>query len=436
MLPKETPEATVSLYLEVISAKHLDKVRAKTYAPTKIHEYERFSQDEPLCALKKYFFKDVYGHDHVKDAIILQQFSGGTSSKTKRDNIHLLLAGDPAAGKSKMLKNVYQKVSGVYTTGIGTSAVGLTATVYREADGRWSIDGGALVLANGRTVFVDELDKMNLNQTSGLLEAMEQQTVSISKASISMVLPTKFNLLAAANPRFSNVFKDDEPPYLQLKLPAPLLSRFDLIFVLRNTQKDSFSDRQLLTNIMNEEESNDVLGVDLNEYLGYARSFNPTLLPEIKEHLVNIFTENKEKAAKREIPLSVRQLEGLIRLVKARARMYLRSTVTLADVEFCKNLFEKSVAELCGYTKDGSLRVIDTSLLLSCGLSQKDQKVADAIVLVLKEQKQPTSEHGLLLKVLELAPTATKKDFLKAVNILIQEGLIYKPDGLKYRLSS
>jgi len=196
----------------------------------------------------------IYGHEDVKLAIALQLF-GGVPKKLPdgteiRGDIHILLVGDPGVAKSQLLRYVHRIAPrSVYTTGKGTTTAGLTATAVRdEVDGRWTLEAGALVLADKGIALVDEIDKMRKEDTSALHEALEQQTISVAKAGINAILRARCALLGAANPKYGR-FERFTPIPEQIEMSPTLLSRFDLIFVMKD-EPDEEKDKRLVDHIL------------------------------------------------------------------------------------------------------------------------------------------------------------------------------------------
>jgi len=188
--------------------------------------------------VKRSIAPSIYGYDEVKEALALQLFSGvskGLPDGTRiRGDIHILLVGDPGIAKSQLLRYI-SKLSprGIYTSGKSSTSAGLTATAVKDelGDGRWTIEAGALVLADKGIACIDEMDKMRSEDRSALHEAMEQQTISVAKAGVMATLKSRCALLAAANPKFGR-FDKFEGIAQQINLSPALMSRFDLIFVL------------------------------------------------------------------------------------------------------------------------------------------------------------------------------------------------------------
>jgi replicative DNA helicase Mcm len=188
--------------------------------------------------IRKSIAPSIYGYEDVKEALGLQLVSGFEKNLPDgariRGDIHILLVGDPGIAKSQLLRYMI-KISprGIYTSGKSSTSAGLTATAVKDelGDGRWTIEAGALVLADKGIAAIDEMDKMNNEDKSALHEAMEQQTISVAKAGVMATLKSRCSLLAAANPKLGR-FDKYEPIAPQINLTPALMSRFDLIFVL------------------------------------------------------------------------------------------------------------------------------------------------------------------------------------------------------------
>jgi replicative DNA helicase Mcm len=298
----------------------------------------------------------IYGHDRVKEALMLQIFGGVRKKKDdgsiNRGDIHILLIGDPGSGKSQMLKRIsIVAPKSRYVSGKGASAAGLTATVVKDEFLRgYALEAGALVLTNKGVCCIDELDKMTKEDTSAMHEALEQQTISINKANISATLRAETTVLAAANPKLGR-FDPFEPIPKQIELPSTLINRFDLMFPIRdlpNKIKDERTADFILQ--LHQKASGGATEIRtefLKKYIAYARqNYNPSLtdeaLLEIKEYYVKMRSTGDEEGSYKSIPISARQLEALIRLSEASARVRLSTKVLKSDarraielVHFC-----------------------------------------------------------------------------------------------------
>ena len=318
---------------------------------------------------------NIHGMPEVKLAIALQLF-GGLAKRlpdgtTLRGDIHVLLTGDPGVAKSQLLRWVERNASprGVYVSGKGSSGVGLTAMATRdELDGRWILEPGAMPRANGGHVFVDELDKLTEEDQSNLHEAMEQQTITISKAATGK-FPARCGMLAAQNPKEGR-FNDALGVHAQLDLPPALLSRFDVIFVLKDKPKRD-EDAKLASHILDahdlgariaqgeqlsKSETETPIPKDLlKKWIAWVRAepraaddpIPPRLSPEARERIqsfwVNIRNEtisNQKDDALDRVPATARMIESATRFAEASARLRLSEWVTLDDADRAISLLQ------------------------------------------------------------------------------------------------
>ena len=325
--------------------------------PDEIKEIRELSEDPKLTKkLINSVAPAIYGHEKVKEALILQLFGGVRKKRTdgsiNRGDIHILLIGDPGSGKSQMLKRIsITAPKSRYVSGKGASAAGLTASVVKDEFLRgYALEAGALVLTNKGICCIDELDKMSKEDTSAMHEALEQQTISINKANISATLRAETTVLAAANPKFGR-FDPYEMIPKQIDLPSTLINRFDLIFPIRDIPNKAKDEKtadfilQLHKNASGGEA--EISTLILKKYIAFARqNINPSLtdpaLDEIKEYYVKMRSTGEGEESYKAIPISARQLEALIRLSEASARSRLSEKVTKADarraidlVHFC-----------------------------------------------------------------------------------------------------
>jgi replicative DNA helicase Mcm len=338
-------------YVEVAAKETLD-VEITPEDEKKILELSRREDLEELIVNS--IAPSIYGYGEVKLAIALLLFGGVPKVYPDgirvRGDIHILLIGDPGTAKSQLLRYVsFIAPRGIYTSGKGATAAGLTAAVVKEkSSGEFYLEAGALVLADGGIACIDEFDKMEARDRVSIHEAMEQQTVSIAKAGIVATLNARASILAAANPAFGRYLPNRNIAE-NIDLPVTILSRFDLIFILRDTPNRE-KDRELAQYVIDfhreaypQELENLIPPQLLKKYIAYARKHvRPRLSEEAKAKIVDFYVSMRARSEEPESPITItpRQLEALIRLSEAHARMHLRSVVTEKDAEVAIQLME------------------------------------------------------------------------------------------------
>ncbi|XP_005104462.1 DNA replication licensing factor mcm5-A [Aplysia californica] len=336
--------------------------------PTEEDDFRRLAASPNLYeTLAKSVAPSIYGSLDMKKAITCLLFGGSRKrlpdGLTRRGDINLLMLGDPGTAKSQLLKFVERcSPIGVYTSGKGSSAAGLTASVIRDPSSRgFVMEGGAMVLADGGVVCIDEFDKMREDDRVAIHEAMEQQTISIAKAGITTTLNSRCSVLAAANSVFGRW--DDTKGGENIDFMPTILSRFDMIFIVKD-EHDEARDMTLAKHVMNvhlnalqtteEAKEGEIPLNTLKKYIAYCKSkCGPRLSEEAAEKLKNRYVLMRNSASEYEretgkrisIPITVRQLEAIIRIAESQAKMRLSPFATDADVDEALRLFQVSTLD-------------------------------------------------------------------------------------------
>lgn len=381
----------------------------------------------------------IYGHEEIKEAVACLLFGGNEivypDGVRVRGDIHVLLIGDPGTAKSQLLKFVAKVAPrAVYTTGKGSSAAGLTAAVVRDKlTGDFYLEAGALVLADKGVAVIDEIDKMDVKDRVAIHEAMEQQTVSISKAGIVATLNARAAVLAAANPAFGR-YLPNRTVAENIDLPVSLLSRFDLIFVIRDEPQEDF-DKAVATHILDlqtgafPESFKDVIKPDLlRKYIIYARRHvRPQLGEEAKERIRQFYLEMRRhyQGPGSAIAITARQLEALIRLTIAEAKMRLSPIATAEDAERAIRLY---LAFLKSVGIDIESGAIDIDAVVT-GVPASRREAYIKVVELLKKLEE--AEKGPV-KIDYLKAEAEKMgvppaEVQRIIDLLIRNGEAYTP---------
>ncbi|KAL9369682.1 hypothetical protein Peur_040881 [Populus x canadensis] len=331
-------------------------------------EIEKLSKDPRIGErIIKSIAPSIYGHENIKTALALAMFGGqekNVEGKHRlRGDINVLLLGDPGTAKSQFLKYVEKTGQrAVYTTGKGASAVGLTAAVHKDPVTReWTLEGGALVLADKGICLIDEFDKMNDQDRVSIHEAMEQQSISISKAGIVTSLQARCSVIAAANPVGGRY--DSSKTFSQnVELTDPIVSRFDILCVVKDVV-DPIADEMLAEFVVDSHFKSQAKGANIDDrsygesqedqasarpvdpevlsqdllkkYFTYAKlNIFPRFHDSDMEKLTQVYAElRRESSHGQGVPIAVRHIESMIRMSEAHARMHLRQHVTEEDVD-------------------------------------------------------------------------------------------------------
>ncbi|MDG7049655.1 MAG: minichromosome maintenance protein MCM [Nitrososphaerota archaeon] len=379
------------------------------------------------------FAPHIQGHAIIKESILLlmvgamqRVMSDGTKI---RGDINVFLVGDPGTAKSEMLKFCARLAPrGLYTSGRGSTAAGLTAAVVRDKTGIMMLEAGAVVLGDQGLVCIDEFDKMKPEDRSALHEVMEQQSASIAKGGIVATLNARTSILAAANPMYGKYdpFKNITE---NVALPIPLLTRFDLIFVVRDIPSKE-KDRNIAQHIIglhkkSTTDTRSLIDPDIfTKYLAYCKRSDPTLTSEAEEKILDYYLKMRNVESEEMITVTPRQLGGLIRLATARARLLMKDQVEAEDAERAIFLIQ-SMLEDAGV--DVNTGKVDLGVLQGRPHSEvsKLQLFMDVLKSLEGDSKTPVEEK---LFVKELTKTAkfTEEEARNFIRRMLREASIYE----------
>jgi replicative DNA helicase Mcm len=412
--------------------------------------------------LRASFAPTIYGLETEKDALILALF-GGVSKEYKdgsrnRGDIHVLLVGDPGVAKSQLLRYLAKLAPrAIFTSGKGASAAGLTAAAVKDefGEGQWTLEAGALVLADMGIACIDELDKMDKNDQSSMHQAMEQQEISIAKAGISATLKSRCAVIGAANPKMGR-FDEYEPIGNQINMPPALLSRFDLIFSLRDKparDRDSVLANHILRthqagevrehrranptgaySVEDEQSMMTLVEPDLpaellRKYVAYSkRNIFPVLTEDAMRRIQDYYVELRSAASDGSIPLTARQLEAFIRVAEASARIRLSQEATLEDAERAIRIVEKYLSSVGVDRATGKFDIDVIATGVSHSQHDRVRAVQDIIRGLAKESERGYARQEDILQEAGRKGIAIQ-DAQKALDTLIRNNSVYAKGG-------
>lgn len=404
----------------------------------------------------------IYGNEDVKEAIALQIF-GGISKEMPdgshlRGDIHVLLIGDPGIAKSQLLRYVVKlSPRAIYTSGQSSTSAGLTATAVKDefGDGRWTLEAGALVLADMGIAAVDEMDKMQKEDRSALHEAMEQQSISVAKAGITATLKSRCALLGAANPKLGR-FDAYLPIQDQINMPGSLLSRFDLIFKMTDIP-DHTRDSAIAIHILKAHSIGETIaqhkrtpipGVDdayieeqlrpvtpeiepalFRKYVAYARrTCFPRLGDAAREALIGYYMQLRDLAAgsDKPVPVTARQLEALVRLAEASARIRLSPNIEAEDSERVIKIVDTCLREVAYDAKTGTFDIDKVVTGISKGRRDLIRVIKQTIRQI---QKDTGNDRIAVAELIDLlTPQGFSRDEIDAqIKVFLREGEAMEP---------
>ena len=401
----------------------------------------------------------IYGNDDVKEAIALQLFGGipkeMPDGSRLRGDIHVLLVGDPGIAKSQLLRYIVQlSPRGIYTSGKSSTSAGLTATAVKDdfGDGSWTLEAGALVLADMGMAAVDELDKMDKEDRSSLHEAMEQQSISVAKAGITATLRSRCSLLGAANPKMGR-FDEYAPIAEQINMPPSLLSRFDLIFIMTD-KPDSARDMAIADHILKAHSVGELIekrkrmpmeGVTdeyiqrelkpvtpdiepllFRKYIAYAkRNCFPTIQPEAREKLRDYYLSLRNLAdTNKPVPVTARQLEALVRLGEASARVRLSPTIELEDADRVIKIVDTCLRQVAYDAESGSFDIDKWTT----GVSKRQRDIIRTVKEIIRDVGGDDGSANLEQVIEEMIRQGFTKDKVEGtLKMLKNQGEVIEP---------
>ncbi len=401
----------------------------------------------------------IYGSEDVKQAIVLQLFGGIAKEMPDgsrlRGDIHVLLIGDPGIAKSQLLRYVVKlSPRAIYTSGQSSTSAGLTAAAVKDefGEGRWTLEAGALVLADMGIAAVDEMDKMNKDDRSALHEAMEQQTISVAKAGITATLKSRCALLGAANPKYGrfDMFGDIAD---QINMPPSLLSRFDLIFIMTD-QPEQKRDLAIAEHIVKTHRVGELIAqhkkspipgvtpeyileqlkpvmpdidpVLFRKYIAHAkRSCFPLLSPEAKEALIGYYLRLRGLAEpNKAVPVTARQLEALVRLAEASARIRLSNTIEVGDAERVIHIVDACLRQVAYDAKTGTFDIDK----VTTGISKEKRDIVRVIKDAIRDIGGEGRRAGIDLVVDAVSSKGFSRDKVKdGIDMLLRNGEAMEP---------
>lgn len=437
-LPKRVKGGTLNTFetfLEVSSVKVLGKEPEAVSNPEELNRVMELAKDPfVLTKILSSIAPSIYGYEHIKEAIMYLLFGGVAKERSDikiRGELNILLIGDPGVSKTQLLRYVARIAPrGLYTSGRGTTGVGLTACVLKDPETQsYTLEAGALVLADKGVACIDEMDKMHDSDRETIHETLEQRTVSIAKGGIVATLNARCAVLAAANPLMGR-YNSRASIVENISLPVTLLSRFDLIFLMRDVpevQHDTDLSAHILGIHSGASVEPAVEPALLRKYIAHAQQLNPDLTKEATTIIQEFYLRMRKASSNEGSPLAIgpRQLEALTRLSEARARACMREKVTVDDAVAAIQITTRSLEEVGIDLGSGK---VDIDLLMT----GKPKNARDKVGVVMKKVLELSKDSGMveteiLYEKLQQDCGLSHGDSAKFVGQLLRQGALFEP---------
>jgi len=432
------------IYLETI---HLNPIEVE-FEEIKITKEEeekikKLSKDPNAYEIiKDSIAPHIYGFREIKEAIAYQLFSSPVLTMPDggriRGDSHILIIGEPSTGKSEILQYVARELAprGIYTAGKSATGAGLTATAVKDefGEGGWSIEAGALVLADKGIACIDEFDKMGQDDRAAIHEAMEQQSISVAKAGIVATFGARCAILAAANPRFGR-FDANKPLSEEINLTPTILSRFDLIFTVKDDPSETKNiARHILDSIVTPQKASPPLSPEfLRKYIAYARQHCfPKVSEAARKEIEEYYVTRREQARDAAIPLTARQLWAIVRLARAAARVRLSDEATVEDARKAIRLLDASLRDVGVDVESGAIDI--DKIMVGVTKSQRDK--IGILVEIIKdlERNFRTAEKSEIIEKAK-AKNMSESEVENLIDILKRNGEIFEPKMGHYKVT-
>ncbi|MFH0815992.1 MAG: minichromosome maintenance protein MCM [Methanobacteriota archaeon] len=420
----------MDIFLEVNSIEQMDPEQQEVeILPEDLEKIHSLAADPSIYVkLVQSISPTIYGLPIEKESLALQLFGGVEKDMPDgthiRGDIHILLVGDPGVAKSQLLRYISKLTPrGIYASGKSSSSAGLTAAAVKDdfGEGRWTLEAGALVLADRGVACIDELDKMTEQDRSSMHEAMEQGTISVAKAGITATLRARCALLGAANPKLGR-FQQTEGFGLaeQINLPPTLLSRFDLIFTMSDKpdkeRDDQIADHIIKSHLVGERKRRVEAGDEyehskeldemnrsmlptidpqlLRKYVYHARTVHPIMSEDAMKTIKDYYLSVRSGSGKdmKAVPITARQLEACIRLSEASARGRLSNEVTADDADRAIKIFKEFMNRVIGL--GGGSFDID---VIATGMPRSQVDQMNRLLAIIRDL-EPGNRHGAPLE--------------------------------------